>query len=143
MKDDMTRKTHFVSVEVNLVNTSGCENLLKDLEELGCLVTKWPSDPDSWRGTIEPKQQGGADTTILCFCKDIRGLSECSMRQWVACDEREFYVGYRVGEEPFCYQDHFSSETLGMIAELGACIGLAMYPAEPTDKQGLPIELDA
>lgn len=137
----MTRKTHFIGIEVNIKSSSACESLIKDLENQGCLVTKWPSEQKDCCWTIEPEQKGGADPTILCFCKNLKQFSERSLREWGECEEREFYVGYRVGEEPFCYRDCFSTETLAMVAKLDASIGLAMYPAEPTDKAGLPIAL--
>ena len=48
---------------------------------------------------------------------------------WDNANEKEFYVGYRVGEQPLCYNEHFEIETLKRTIELGASIRIAMYSA--------------
>jgi hypothetical protein len=43
--------------------------------------------------------------------------------------------------QPYCQEEHSVWETIQAASELGAGIDLAIHPAQPTDKNGMPVDL--
>ena len=63
------------------------------------------------------------------LCETVRELPAHIRKEWDESEFREFSIGYHVGDDPLCFQEHLNPETTSMAAELGAGIGIALYQA--------------
>ncbi|MES2568905.1 MAG: hypothetical protein V4710_02490 [Verrucomicrobiota bacterium] len=134
----MTRKTQFISVEVVIKTDHSYKEFVQWFTEQDNYVAVVPCDTHQAYIYFAPIPWETPDATIRNLCKQILALPELPRQQWAAAAYREFYIGYDVGEEPACYHDHLSCETLSAALSLGAGVGWALYPAVPTDDAGIP-----
>ena len=130
----MIRKTNFISVEVVIKTDRPCEDFIKFFTARGEHVSVVSGDTHLSCIYFAPLPCGNSNETIRALCQQIASLPALPRQQWDAAAFREFFIGYNVGEEPFCYEEHLASETLASVVSLGAGIGLALYPAEPSDE---------
>ncbi len=134
----MPRKTQFISVEVEIKTDCACEDFVQWFTEQGEFVQVLPGNTHLACIYFAPLPRSTVADTIRLLCEQIQALPELPRQQWDAAGIREFYIGYDVGEEPSCFSEHLSCEILSAANALGAGIGWALYPAEPTDENGLP-----
>ena len=123
----MRSKTHFISVEILIKTDQPYDAFVGWFSAQGEPVTVVPCDTHRSKIYFAPVPRGTPDATIRQLCQQIASLPEPARQQWDAAGFREFFVGYELGEEPLCYDDHLSPETLSAAAALRAGIGLALY----------------
>ena len=114
------------------------EDFVKWFTGQGEFVQVVPGDTHRAYIYFAPLPRGTAADTIRLLCEQIQALPDLPRQQWDAAGFREFYIGYDVGEEPFNFSEHLSCEILSAALSLRAGIGWALYPAQPTDEDGLP-----
>jgi len=124
----MPRKSRFISVEISIKTDHECAAFVEWFQSQGNYVDKLPCETHRWYAYFAPLPCSNADATIRHLCEGISDWPDNVRRQWNAAGIREFFVGYEIGSEPVAYLDHFSETTLKMAAEIGAGIGLALYP---------------
>ncbi len=130
-----------ISVEIVLKTNRPCSAWVKWFEAQDNYVAKLKWHTHKWYVYFAPIPGKDANTTIRKFCKMIAKLPPNIRKVWDQADHREFYIGYHGGEGPLCYEEHIELETLRAAIELGAGIGLAIYPAPLTDKNGVAGEI--
>ena len=133
-----TKKTEFISVEITIRTNISSDEWVKWFQQQDNYVDVHPDVSHKWLIYFAPTGYKTANLTILNFCKMINDLPESIKKYWDGAEEREFFIGYHVGEEPHCFIEHLERETLKKVIELGASVRMAMYPADYTDNEGLP-----
>ena len=123
----MNKKTRFISVEAAIKTDHPHEAFVQWFAGQGEYVEVLPWDTHRFYIYFVPLPCGTADETIRQLCHQIAALPGPARQQWDAADFREFFIGYEVGSEPLCYEEHLSPETLSLATSLGAGIGLALY----------------
>lgn len=123
----MSRTTHFISVEVVIKTDHAYDAFVQRFTEQGEPVTVVPDEEYRSQIYFAPLPSRSPDETIRRLCRQIAELSGLPRQQWDAAGLREFYIGYQLGKEPLCYDDHLSSETLSAAVSVGAGIGWALY----------------
>jgi hypothetical protein len=123
----LSTRTEFISVEVVIKTNHPSAEFVDWFAARGKDVTVLPWDTHRYHIYFDPAPRHTPEETIRELCQQIAALSGLPRAQWDAADFREFYVGYRTGDEPFCYAEHFSRETLLAVASVGAGIGYALY----------------
>jgi hypothetical protein len=129
----MRCKTKFISVEVTIKTDHPHESFVEWFETHGDAVIVVPCDTHRSYVYFAPLPLGTPDETIRHLCQQIAALNGPPRQQWDAAGVREFYLGYEAGDEPFCFEDHFSHETLLAVTAIGAGIGLAFYAVRDTE----------
>ena len=123
----MTGKTQFISVEVAMKTDHPYDAFVQWFTSQGEHVSVVPCDTHRSYIYFGPLPCGTLDETIRHLCQQMAALAGPPRQQWDAAGFRELYIGYEIGEEPFCYQEHISRETLLAVASIGAGIGYALY----------------
>lgn len=129
----MPKQTRFVSVEVVIRTNSDCQDWIAWFESQDNYVTNMPSENHESFVYFAPLPLGDANQTIRRLCQEISELPENVRRQWADADQREFFVGYHVGETPPCFTEHIDSDTLELVYQIGASIRIALYPTPNED----------
>ena len=128
----MPKETRFVSVEVVIRTSADCQDWITWFERRDNHVTNVPSEKNASFVYFAPLPSGDANLTIRELCKEINELPENVRLQWANAEEREFFIGYHVGETPNCFVEHVDVDTLEMVHQNNASIRIALYPA-PTE----------
>ena len=125
----MVKTSRFISVEIAIRTHTDCDEWVRWFEKKDNHVSKLKGEEYKWFIYFAPLPLEDANKTIQDLCNDIENLPPHVRIHWDNANEKEFYVGYRVGEQPLCYNEHFEIETLKRTIELGASIRIAMYSA--------------
>jgi len=123
----------FISVEIAIKTDGECDAFVDWFRAQDNYVERVPCDTHRWYVYFAPLPSISAGLTIRDICEGIPGWPEAVRRQWEEAAWREFFVGYEIGTDPVTYLDHFDSSTLGLAAQHGAGIGLALYPPAMRD----------
>ena len=138
---NLTKKSEFISVEISIKTDFDSNVFVKWFEDLDNYVNKLPCDSHKWYIYFDPIPWGDVNTTIKKLCEMIHDLPPEVRKAWDDAAHREFFAGFRVGDEPFCFTEHLEIETLKAAIRLDAGIGFALYPAPPTNEDGLPEDM--
>ncbi len=122
-------KSEFISVEIALKTDYESEAFVKWFEDQDNYVAKLPSDSHKWYIYFAPIPNKDANTTILQLCEMIHSLPFEVRGDWDRAGHREFFAGYHVGGDPFCFAEHIDIATLKAAVDVNAGIGYALYPA--------------
>ena len=126
----MTPKTRYVTVDLVVKGDLSTDRLRAHLESKDYFVQKhdW-NDGNKWYLNIScPRDFGDAESCIQQYCDDLSALPYPARVEWGQARFREFFIGYHVGVDPHCFENHLSQETVARAARLGAGIGIALYP---------------
>ena len=138
----MLRQSRFISVEVVIKTDHDCDAFVQWFQSQDNHVEKMPCGTHRWHVYFAPLPSSSADSTIQILTTMILELPENIKIQWDQAGIREFIIGYHVGDEPISYQDHFIPETLAMAAQVGAGIGITLYPSSMGADDPQPNEED-
>ncbi len=138
---NLTKKSEFISVEIAIKTDFDSDAFVKWFEDQDNCVNKYSCDTHKWYIYFDPIPGKDADTTIKHLCEMIHALPPEVRKAWDDAAHREFFAGYHVGDEPFCFTEHLEVETLKAAVELDAGIGFALYPASLSDEDGLPEDI--
>lgn len=127
------RTTEFISVEIAIKTDFDSVAFVKWFEDQDNYVAKLECDSYKWYIYFAPIPSKDANTTILRLCELIRELPPEVRDDWDRAGHREFFAGYHVGGDPFCFTEHLDPDTLKAVLELNAGIGYALYPAPPSE----------
>ncbi len=127
------RKTEFISVEIAIKTDFDSAAFVKWFEDQDNYVAKLECNSHRWYIYFAPIPSEDANTTILRLCEMIRTLPPEVRQDWDRAAHREFFAGYNVGGDPFCFTEHLDQSTLKAALELNAGIGYALYPAPPSE----------
>ena len=127
------RKTKFISVEIAIKTDFDSSVFVKWFEDQDNYVAKLECDSHKWYIYFAPIPSKDANTTILRFSEMIRELPPEVRDCWDRAGHREFFAGYHVGGDPFCFAEHLDPDTLKAALDLNAGIGYALYPAPPSE----------
>ena len=127
------RKTEFISVEIAIKTDFDSAAFVKWFEDQDNYVAKLECDSHKWYIYFAPIPNKDANTTILRLCEMIRALPPEVRYDWDRAGHREFFAGYHVGGDPFCFTEHLDQNTLKAALELNAGIGYALYPGPPSE----------
>ncbi len=125
----MTKTTRFVSVEIAIRTDIDCDGWIEWFEQQDNHVSKLRDNDSKWYVYFAPLPSIDANKTIFDLCAEIEKLPHPIRQHWDNANNREFYVGYHVGDEPQCYDQHFELETIQRAVSLNASIRIALYPA--------------
>src|SRR6187402_3239380 len=109
---NMSRKSSFISVEITIKTNHDCDAFVEWFRSQDRHVEQLPCDTHQWLVYFAPIPCPNADATIQTLCRTIQELPREVRRQWDEAEFKEFYAGYEVGDEPFCYQEHLGAETI-------------------------------
>jgi hypothetical protein len=123
----MSHKTQFISVEVAIKTNHAYGAFVELFTAQGEPVSVVPGDTHRSYIYFAPLPDSTPDATIRRLCQQIAALTGPPRCQWDAAGFREFFIGYELGDEPFCYDEHLSHETLSAVTAIGAGIGYALY----------------
>ena len=126
-------KTEFISVEIAIKTDFDSAAFVKWFEDQDNYVAKLECDSHKWYIYFAPIPSKDANTTILRLCEMIRTLPLEVRQDWDRAAHREFFAGYHVGGDPFCFTEHLDQSTLKAALDINAGIGYALYPAPPSE----------
>ena len=129
----MPSETRFISVEVVIRTNSDCEDWISWFEQQDNHIAKGPTDNHASYVYFAPLPSKDANSTIKRLCREIEALPENVHQQWIRADEREFFIGYHVGEKPHCFVEHLETDTLDLVNQHNASVRVALYPAPSDD----------
>ena len=124
------RKSEFICVEIGIHTNFDSDAFINYFEKMD-YVQKLESKSHKWYIYFQLPSKQNANSTILDLCGMIHRLPPEVRSDWDRSGVREFYAGYRVGDDPHCLEEHLDPQTLKAALEVNAGIGFAMYPAEP------------
>lgn len=135
-----SRKSEFISVEIAITTDFDSDAYIKWFEAQDHFVAKVPAESHKWYIYFAPIPNHNANTTIFQLCEMIRNLPPEVREAWDRAARREFFAGYQVGDEPFCFAEHLEPDTLKAALDLKAGIGWALYPSPPSNEDEGPME---
>ena len=124
----MKTETRFVSVEVAIRTNHPCDEWIEWFERKDNYVNKLEGKEHAWFVYFDPIPSVDANSTIQVLCKEIEELPEEIKIHWTNAEEREFFIGYHVGESPQCFMEHLDMQTIELIHKHRASVRIAMYP---------------
>jgi hypothetical protein len=133
---EFTRKSAFISVEIAIKTNRESTAFVKWFEDQDNYVNKIEWQPEKWFIYCDPISGRDANSVIRKLCKMIEKFPPEVRKDWDRARHREFYAGYYGGDDPRCFEEHITFSTLQAAVSVKAAIGLAIYPAFPTDDQG-------
>ncbi|WP_171183456.1 hypothetical protein [Alienimonas chondri] len=72
------------------------------------------------------------DAAFRVLLAAVEGLSPDRRAEWDRCERRVFDPGFECCEEPFCFQQTLSAETIRRVAAAGGEIELTLYAHRPS-----------
>jgi hypothetical protein len=124
----MSRQSEFICVEIDIKTDHDCDAFVEWFQAQDNYVNKLACETHRWHVYFDPLHYSSADLTIQKLCELLLQLPPQVKKQWEEAGVREFCVGYEIGDEPRDFGDHFSPKTLSMAAQVGAGIGIVLYP---------------
>ena len=124
----MQQKSRFISIEIVIKTDHDCDAFVEWFHARDNHVEKMPCETHRWYIYFAPIPSSSADSTVQMLCKMIAELPDNIMKQWNQAGYREFVAGYHVEMDAPVFMDHFSPKTLTLVAQVGATIGIALYP---------------
>ncbi len=134
---------HLINVDLELESSGSVQPLVIELGENVCSL--YCSDIDEMANlelnlferngvdfyeSYDDKRDlvGGVDIHINEFCNLLENLSDESKQIWDKCHKKEFDVGFQCGNTEKSFRTLIESQTIKRCAELGATIGITVYP---------------
>ncbi|MEM8671520.1 MAG: hypothetical protein AAGG48_28630 [Planctomycetota bacterium] len=124
----MQTKTRFVSVEIAIRTNHECDAWIEWFERQDNYVKKSRDEQYAWSVYFDPLPSLDANSTIQNLCKKIESLPEQVKSHWTNAGEREFFIGYHVGESPSCFTEFLDAKTIELVYSHRASIRIALYP---------------
>lgn len=126
----MTTRTRYLTVDLVVKGDLATDQLRTFLEARDYPVQRLDGiDGHKWCLNIScPRDYGEAESCIRQYCRDLAALPDEARKEWEQARYREFFIGYHVGREPRCFENHLSADTVATVSDLGAGIGIALYP---------------
>ena len=135
----MPRRTSFISVEVVIKTDFAYDAFVEWFTAQDNHVSVLPCDTHSTHIYFAPLAGRTPDATIAQICAEFKQWPSPVRDQWRLASFRQFFIGYHTGDEPFCFVEEVSAQTLSAAAAIGAGIGWALYAApHENDCTGLP-----
>ena len=123
----MPRQTKFISVEAVLKTDCDYDALVEWFAAQDNHVSVLPCDTHRAHIYFAPLAGSTPDTAIQRKCSEFERVPPAVRDQWNRAAFRQFFIGYSTGDEPFCFVQEVSAQTLSAAAALGAGIGWALY----------------
>jgi hypothetical protein len=129
----MPRRTSFISVEVVIKTDCAYDAFVEWFTARDNPVSILPCDTHRAHIYFAPLAGGTPDAAIARICAEFELWPTSVREQWNMASFRQFFIGYDTGDEPFCFVEEVSAQTLSAAAALGAGIGWALYvaPCDP------------
>jgi hypothetical protein len=83
-----------------------------------------------WRASFESVQHGEPESGIGEMVNVIECVEGNGLTDWQKCALREFNLGYASGMGPKAFEQRLNNKLLHRIADVGAAIGITIYPLE-------------
>ncbi|MDX1679838.1 MAG: hypothetical protein R3242_03810, partial [Akkermansiaceae bacterium] len=126
-----------LTVDLVVKGDLNTDKLRAHLDALDYFVQKhddWDGENKWYLNISCPCDYDEAESCIKKYCEDLSTMPEDAKIEWDQARYREFSIGYNVGVEPRCFENHISQETIARAAALGAGIGISLYPDSQTDE---------
>jgi len=126
----MARVSRYITLDIVVKTNGDCDSIAKAFNEsAGYFVQKHQWNDYKWYLNISGGGAGNASEAIEKHCRYIAAFEGPAKEAWDAAEVKEFFIGYEGGESPTCFDSHISAQGIAMAAQLGAGIGIAIYPA--------------
>jgi hypothetical protein len=125
----MPRRTGFISVEVVIRTDCAFDAIVEWFTAQDNHVSVLPCDTHRTHIYFAPLAGSTPDAAISQICAGFGQWPPSVRDQWRQAAFRQFFIGYHTGDEPFCFVQEISAQTLSAAAALGAGIGWALYAA--------------
>lgn len=129
----MPGQTTFLSVEVVIKTDSAHDAFVEWFTARDNHVTVLPCDTHRAHIYFAPLAGNTPDAAIARICAEFEQWPRDVKDQWRLASFRQFFIGYETGDEPSCFVQEISAQTLSAAASLGAGIGWAIYTAPRRD----------
>ena len=129
------RKTQYLNTDLDLASAQSLEALAGAYRSQGVPPLHVEQRDDGrWFATLETEEQfSEPEPNITAFLTVIEGFAGPMRDSWLACEVREFNIGYDCGDEPWAFNHGLTTATLARMAVLGISLRITLYPAEKTD----------
>ena len=135
----MPRRTSFISVEVVIKTDCAYDAFVEWFTAQDNHVSVLPCDTHRTHIYFAPHAGTTPDAAIAQICAEFDQWPSPVRDQWRLASFRQFFIGYHTGDEPFCFVEEVSAQTLSAAAAIGAGIGWALYVApHENDCSGFP-----
>jgi hypothetical protein len=129
----------YLNTDLDLKSADDFTPLAKYLESCGlCLLHVTKGDDDRWHAIVEPaSDESEADhepeRDIADMLSVIEALPADLQAQWLACQLRDFNIGYNCGKTPWAFNQGLSTGLLARLAAVQASLRVTIYPEERLD----------
>lgn len=120
----------FLNVDLEIESN---QNLQSIIENFGKNISvlyygKRENDVNFGAFSLSDSFEKNADEIILVFCSLIENFSTESKRIWKNSISKRFDIGFQSGDSPKNYQTEIRTDTIEIVAKLGASIVITIYP---------------
>lgn len=119
----MPRLTSFIGVEVVIKTDCAHDAFVEWFTGLGNHVSVMPSDTHRAHIYFAPLVGCTPDAAVAQICSGLELCPPAVREQWHRASFRQFFIGYNIADDPFCYVQEISAQTLSAAVALGAGIG--------------------
>jgi len=133
-----TKKTGFISIEISIKSHSEVPNFIKWFESQDNYVCNIKDKSGRWFVYCDPVLGSCIDVVVKGLCEEVNRFSDDVRQEWDKAEERFFHIGFEGGDKPHCYTQDICMDSLKELVSIGAYLKFSIYPAEPTDEEGIP-----
>ena len=133
-----TKKTGFISIEISIKSHSEVPNFIKWFESQDNYVCNVKDKTGRRLVYCDPIHGSSVDTVVRELCAKVNEFPNDVRLEWDQADERFFHIGFEGGDNPQCYTQDISMDSLKKLVSIGAYLKFSIYPAELTDEDGIP-----
>ena len=133
-----SKKTSFISIEVSIKSSQETPHFIEWFESQDNYVWNTKDESGRWFVYCDPIMGASIDSVVQDLCAEVDRFPAKVREEWDKSDERFFDIGFNGGEEPHFYTQQISYKNLQDVIRVGAYIKVSIYPAEPSDEEGIP-----
>ena len=124
------QKTRYITTDIVVDTDYECDNLISSFQDDYTGVFKYDGHKHKWHISIMPISHGDPERFINMLHKQIMSFPQKAKEEWDNAAVKEFYIGYQSGFEPHCVNHHLSIESIRLLSELNAGVGIAVYATD-------------
>jgi hypothetical protein len=124
------QEIHYLNTDLDLVSSQDLEPLAASFgTELVFPLHVDKRDDGRWYATLETEENfSEPECNITAFLEAIEAFDDRARDHWLACESREFNIGYDCGDEPRAFNQGLTAATIARMAALGISLRITLYP---------------
>ncbi len=125
---DLKPQIQYLNTDLDLISNRSLDSLCHEMTSQGLCGRVTPGGDGKFYAMFEDWNDEEPEPNIVKLLNALDHLSPTAASALRECSKIEFNIGYDCGDEPRCFQQGISHESLRRIVEHGASLRVTIYP---------------